>query len=194
MKTSPYFDEAAIVKRIAHQDESALSQLYDRYARVLYAVAFKMLGTVEEAEEVVLDVFHQVWRIAVKYDAKKARVDTWLFMQVRSRSLDKLRARERAARTPMVSLDAMEVDTPSPLVNPDEDVVINERRTLVIKALKQLPQEQQQVLELAYFQGLSHGEIAAQTGIPLGTIKTRIRLALGKLRGAFSSFDISELG
>ena len=85
------FNEAYWVARIAEQEQAALSQLYDRYARILYAVAFKTLGSAEESEEVVLDVFAQVWRTATRYDAGKGRVDTWLFMITRSRVLDRLR-------------------------------------------------------------------------------------------------------
>ncbi|AKG20130.1 sigma-70 family RNA polymerase sigma factor [Calothrix sp. 336/3] len=187
MTTQTETDQAALIARIAQQDESALSELYDRYGKILYAVAFKMLGTVEEAEETVLDVFHQVWRTAQRYDATKARVDTWLFMQLRSRAIDKLRIRERMTRTPIVSLDAVEQEARSLSVDPSEEIIFSERRTLIQTAIRELPPEQQQVLELAYFQGWSHTEISTQTGIPLGTIKTRIRLGLTKLRGVLAS-------
>ena len=175
-------DEVILIKRIAEQDSKALSELYDRYARVLYAVAFKMLNVVEETEEVVLDVFSQVWRTAGRYDTKKARVDTWLFMQTRSRALDKLRTRQRMAKTAIISVDAGDMEELVSPNNPEEDVVIRERKTIVIAAMKQLSPEQQQVLQLAYYSGLTHAEIAAQTGLALGTVKTRIRLGLNKLR------------
>jgi RNA polymerase sigma-70 factor, ECF subfamily len=175
-------DEVILIKRIAEQDSKALSELYDRYARVLYAVAFKMLNVVEETEEVVLDVFSQVWRTAERYDTKKARVDTWLFMQTRSRALDKLRARQRMAKAAIISVDAGDMEELVSPDNPEEDVVIRERKTIVIAAMKQLSPEQQQVLQLAYYSGLTHAEIAAQTGLALGTVKTRIRLGLNKLR------------
>ncbi len=175
-------DEVILIKRIAEQDSKALSELYDRYARVLYAVAFKMLNVVEETEEVVLDVFSQVWRTAGRYDTKKARVDTWLFMQTRSRALDKLRTRQRMAKTAIISVDAGDMEELVSPNNPEEDVVIRERKTIVIAAMKQLSPEQQQVSQLAYYSGLTHAEIAAQTGLALGTVKTRIRLGLNKLR------------
>jgi RNA polymerase sigma-70 factor (ECF subfamily) len=194
MRTQSSIDEPALITRIAQQDETALAELYDRYARILYAVAFKMLNAAEEAEEAVLDVFHQVWRTAGRYDAKKARVDTWLFMQIRSRALDRLRVRERMARTKTLSLDALEIETPSLAIHPEEDVVIYERRAIVMAAIQELPAEQRYVLELAYFKGLTHAEIAAQIGIPLGTIKTRIRLGLSKLRGVLGSLEKDELG
>jgi RNA polymerase sigma-70 factor (ECF subfamily) len=191
MTAKPSIDEIALVARIAQQDQTALATLYDRYASVLYGVAFKILGTVEETEEVVLDVFQQVWWTAARYDPKKARVDTWLFMQIRSRSLDKLRCKQRISRTQQVFLDAVNTEVQAPVGNLVEDVIVLERRTLVIAAIEQLPPEQQQVIELAYFKGLTHREIAVQTGVALGTIKTRIRLGLSKLRGVLSDLNSS---
>jgi RNA polymerase sigma-70 factor (ECF subfamily) len=188
MTTQQSIDETSLLERIAQHDQAALSELYDRYARVLYALAFKVLGSVEEAEEVVLDVFSQVWRTAGGYDATRGRVDTWLFMLTRSRALDRLRALQRLTRAVAASVDAELLQSP-PLCNPEEDLLLSERRAQVLVALGQLPQEQRQVLELAYYKGLTHVEIAAQTGKSLGTIKTRIRLGLGKLREALGSLQ-----
>lgn len=189
MQQQQNINETDLLVKIAQRDQAALSLLYDRYAKVMYSVAFKMLGTVEEAEEAVLDVFQQVWRTAERYDAKKAKVDTWLFMQIRSRSLDKLRARQRLSRTTQVPLETMDVELHAQTPSPIEDAVVIERRALVIAAIKKLPPEQQQVIELIYFKGLTHSEIAAQTGIALGTIKTRIRLGLNKLRQALANLE-----
>jgi RNA polymerase sigma factor (sigma-70 family) len=171
------------MSRIAQQDQSALSELYDRYARVIYAVACKSLNSVEESEEVVLDVFAQVWRIAEQYNPEKGQVDTWLFMLARSRILDRLRILQRAGKKMAASRQA-EIQSPKLSVDPIEAVLISERQTQVLIALDQLSVEQRQVIELAYYQGLSHSEIAAQTGVALGTVKTRIRLGLLKLRHA----------
>lgn len=189
MTTQPSLDEISLLERIAQQDQTALSELYDRYARVLYALAFKILESVEEAEEVVLDVFSQVWRTAGRYDAKRGRADAWLFMLTRSRSLDRLRALQRLTRAATASVDAAIVESSS-LCSPEEDLLISERRTYVVAALSKLPPEQRQVLELAYYKGLTHVEIAAQTGKSLGTIKTRIRLGLSKLREALGSLQL----
>ncbi len=175
-------DEVALITRIAQQDETALSLLYDRYARVLYAVAHKSLGSPEECEEVVLDVFAQVWRIADRYDAQKARVDTWLFMMTRSRVMDRLRKMQRSAKVVAASEQDAEIQESTPGVDPIDAVVISERRSQVMAALQQIPPEQQQVMELAYYQGLSQSEIAIRTGLSLGTVKTRMRLGLNKLR------------
>ncbi len=194
MTAKPSIDEIALVARIAEQDQTALATLYDLYASLLYGVAFKILGTVEETEEAVLDVFQQVWRTAARYNPQKARVDTWLFMQIRSRALDKLRSKKRISRTQQISLDAIDMEAQAPTRNPVEDVIVLERRKLIVKAMQQLPPEQRQVIELAYFQGLTHTEIATQTDVAIGTIKTRIRLGLNKLRGFLSSLNSSELG
>jgi RNA polymerase sigma-70 factor (ECF subfamily) len=179
-------NEAFLLKRIAQQDQSALAQLYNRYARVIYAVAFKSLGSVEESEEIVLDVFSQVWRTAEHYDVTKGRVDTWLFMMTRSRVLDRLRSLQRTTKTQNASVKA-EIQSIKVSVDPVEDVLTRERRTQVLAALSQLPDEQRLVIELAYYQGLTHSEIASQTGLSLGTVKTRIRLGLNKLRAALGT-------
>ncbi|MBE9031561.1 sigma-70 family RNA polymerase sigma factor [filamentous cyanobacterium LEGE 11480] len=176
-------DEIHLMKRIAQQDQSALSQLYDRYARVIYSVAHKSLGSVEECEEVVLDVFAQVWRTASRYDPARSRVDTWLFMIARSRVLDRLRGVQRRGKVTEAVMAPDFSHTQAP-PSPSEHAEIAERRTQVLNALQQLPPEQQQVLEMSYYQGLTQREIAAQTGMALGTVKTRIRLGLEKLRSA----------
>jgi RNA polymerase sigma factor (sigma-70 family) len=169
----------ALIDRIVQKDRQALSSLYDRYARVIYSVAYRSLGSVEESEEVVMDVFAKIWATADRYNADKARVDTWIFMMTRSRVLDRLRSKQRQAKLAA----AIEVGD-LPITTPDRslDLEISEQRTQILAALATLPLEQRQVLELAYYSGLSHREIAEQTGMALGTVKTRIRLGLEKLR------------
>ncbi|MEO1348079.1 MAG: sigma-70 family RNA polymerase sigma factor [Cyanobacteria bacterium J06635_15] len=175
-------DELPLIRQIIERDQTALSQLYDRYARVMYALAFKMLGSVEEAEEVVLDVFSQVWRDAHRYDASRSRVDAWLFMITRSRALDRLRKRQRQSKVMEVVAVAARASDADAMSLPEENLLIAERRAQVTTAMVQLPPEQRQMIELAYFQGLSQSEIAQRTGLKLGTVKTRIRLGLNKLR------------
>jgi RNA polymerase sigma factor (sigma-70 family) len=169
----------SLIQRIIQQDRSALSVLYDRYARVVYAVAYRSLGSVEESEEVVMDVFAKIWTAAASYDAAKARVDTWIFMMTRSRVLDRLRSKQRRNK---VTDAVMVFDLPTTTTDHSLDLEIAERRNQVIAALANLPPEQRQVLELAYFSGWSQREIAESTGLALGTVKTRIRLGLEKLR------------
>jgi RNA polymerase sigma factor (sigma-70 family) len=170
MATEPPLDEANLLIRVAHRDQSALAELY---------------------EEVVLDVFAQVWRTAGRYDATKGRVDSWLFMMTRSRVLDRLRSLQRATKVTLASENLAEIQTTTPGVDPIENVLILERRDRVLAALSQLPDEQRQVIELAYYKGLTQAEIAAQTNLSLGTVKTRVRLGLSKLRVALGNWEPS---
>ncbi len=173
-------DEPQWMTQIAQQNQTALSQLYDRYAQIIYSIAYRSLGSVEESEEVLMDVFAQVWRTADRYDQAKARVDTWLFMIARSRIFDRLRSGQRRGKV----TDALIAFDVVGQVLENEDIEISERRELVETAMGRLPIEQRQVLELSYYGGLSHREISDQTGLALGTVKTRIRLGLDKLRSS----------
>jgi RNA polymerase sigma-70 factor (ECF subfamily) len=175
-------DEISLISRIAEMDQTALSLLYDRYSRVIYTIAYKILNSSEESEEIVLDVFTQVWRIAKNYNFQKGRVDTWLFMLTRSRALDRLRSHARFDKAVAASEDLLKMH--SHVDSPEADVLMQERSSYVKACLAELPDEQRLALELAYFGGLSHSEIAAKTGLSLGTVKTRIRLGLKKLREA----------
>ncbi|MBE9163779.1 MULTISPECIES: sigma-70 family RNA polymerase sigma factor [Microcoleaceae] len=178
-------DESLLLVQIARKDQTALAQLYDRYGRQSYALAYKILGSVEEAEEVVLDVFSQIWQKAATYDPSRSRADTWLFMLTRSRSLDRLRVLQRTVRAAEACLEDAKIPSSS-LPEPMEDAIIEERRERVKAALEKLPAEQRIAIELAYYQGLTCAAIATKIGIPTGTIKTRIRLGLSKLRQALS--------
>lgn len=178
-------DETELICRMVQGDQAALSQLYDCYARVMYSLAFKILGSVEEAEEVVLDVFAKAWRTAARYDASRSRVDSWLFLMTRSRSLDRLRQRQRQTRVVEAATNTAQVSSTAEL--PDEALMVAERRTVVAQALSDLPDEQRLVIELAYYQGYSQSEIAKQTGLALGTVKTRVRLGLRKLKQALDT-------
>jgi RNA polymerase sigma-70 factor, ECF subfamily len=178
-------DDVDLLEKIANDlDRRALAELYDRYARSIYALAWKSLGSVEESEEVVLDVFAQVWRSAKTFDPQRGKPMAWLFTIARSRVLDRLRKRQRQGKITEAIATATEIDLPTSSVDPFEDVEIAERRDLIRRALSTLPEEQRQAIEMAYYRGWSHQEIASATGISLGTIKTRIRLGLNKLRSA----------
>jgi len=182
MLTNPPIDEISVIAKIASQDQAALSLLYDRYSRIIYTIAYRIIGSAEESEEIVLDVFTQVWRIAKTYTPQKGRVDTWLFMITRSRALDRIRSRTRSYKAIAASENTLLLHSQTD--SPEEDILIRERSDYIKAALTKLPNEQRLVLELAYFKGLSHSQIAVETGISLGTIKTRIRLGLKKLREA----------
>ncbi|MDX1977985.1 MAG: sigma-70 family RNA polymerase sigma factor [Pseudanabaenaceae cyanobacterium bins.68] len=173
----PNQTEARLIHQIAQQDQSALAQLYDRYAPVLFAFAYRILNSLEESEEAVSDVFLQVWKTASSYDPQKSRVDTWLFMLTRSRALDRLRRLARHHRNQVAAQELPTVTKPL-----DEGLIYRDRYDRVQHALSQLPAPQRQVLELSYFGGMTHTEIALRLNLPLGTIKTRIRLAIAKLK------------
>lgn len=181
MESLPTAD-ASLLTRIAQGDQSALSALYDRYAKIIYAIAFKSLQSVEESEEVVLDVFAQIWRIAERYDSQKGRVDTWIFTLARSRILDRLRKLQRTHPPTNCSLEATEIQPQADNLDLFEAAIISERRSRVMTAMQKLPDEQKIVIELAYYQGLTQSQIATATGVSLGTVKTRIRLGLKKLK------------
>lgn len=178
-------DESLLLVQIAQKDQTALAKLYDRYGRASYALAYKILGSVEEAEEVVLDVFSQIWQKASSYDVSRSRVDTWLFLLTRSRALDRLRVLQRNFRTVVASVENAKVPI-SVMAEPMADAILEERSEQVKAALESLPPEQREAIELAYYQGLTCAAIATKTGIPVGTIKTRIRLGISKLRQALS--------
>jgi RNA polymerase sigma-70 factor, ECF subfamily len=172
-----------LITQIATGDRNALSQLYDRYSRIIYAIAWKSLNSVEDCEEVVLDVFAQVWKIADRFDMDKGSIEQWLFTLARSRILDRLRKLQRLNKVVTAAIaDGKEIEFATTSVDPLEAVEIAERRQQVLAALERIPPEQREVIEMAYYQGLTHVEIAAATGLSLGTVKTRLRLGLSKLK------------
>jgi RNA polymerase sigma-70 factor, ECF subfamily len=173
--------------QIAAGDRVALSQLYDRYSRMIYLIAWKSLNSVEDCEEVVLDVFAQVWKIANRFDTDKGSVEQWIFTITRSRIIDRLRKRQRLNKVNAVIEAEKEIEFPLTSISPLESVEIAERRQQVLAALSQIPAAQRQVITMAYYQGLTHTRIAAATGLSIGTVKTRLRLGLTKLRVAFES-------
>jgi RNA polymerase sigma-70 factor (ECF subfamily) len=184
-----YSDEPQWMTRIAQKDQIALSQLYDRYAQIIYSIAYRSLGSVEESEELLMDVFAQVWRTADRYDQTKARVDTWLVMIARSRICDRLRSSQRRGKVTdaLIAFDAVDQ------ILENEDIEISERRAIVSTAMGTLSIEQRQVLERSYYGGFSHREISDQTGLALGTVKTRIRLGLEKLRSSLQPWFMDSV-
>ena len=169
---------------MADGDESALAALYDGWAERIHTVAFWILKDPDEAEDVVEETFWQAWRMASRYDSQRGAGSTWLIMIARSRALDRLRVRRRwedwSATTGNAGM-LLEKTAVSAEI-PDAHSERMERQAALAGALDGLPPEQRQVVELAFFDGLSHSEIADQIAQPLGTVKTRIRLAMQKLR------------
>ena len=182
--------DVALVQRIADRRPEALAELYDRHAPMLLALATRILGNQAEGEDVVQDTLLQVWHKAKSYDPARSSVSTWLVLLARSRSIDRLRSRNVVDRT----AQAAHADNPRTHTSPKgvEDVLSRERRERVRRELDALPAEQRQVLDLAFFEGLTQVEIAERTEIPLGTVKTRTLLAMKKLRAALRE-EIREL-
>lgn len=167
----PTQDESDCILAIADGDRNALGRLYDTYAGLATAVAYRILGNEQEAEDIVHDAFLEVWRRAGSYDPKRSSVRTWIVLLVRSRALD----RKRSARVKTsVSLDAAPELEAFANVSPDNPKVLGLMGTL--------PEPQRTVLELGYFDGLSSSEIALRLAIPVGTVKSRVAAALAKLR------------
>lgn len=164
----------------ARGDEGAFSSFYDETNTLVYSLAIRMLGNVEDAEEVTLDVYNQAWRIAKSFTPERGSVTAWLMTLARTRSLDRIRS--RASRQRSVEPIPEQFDPPANVHTPEAQSVTSQQRRIVAEAMSQLPNEQRRALELAYFQGLSHSELASALGEPLGTVKTRIRLGMIKLR------------
>jgi RNA polymerase sigma-70 factor (ECF subfamily) len=173
-------DWAALIERMAEGDEYALQTFYDRSSRLVFGLLLRILNDAGLAEEVLLDVYMQVWRQAAKYDRERGKTLAWVVTIARSRAIDRLRSiRQEEMRKE--SLDAMEHGLH--LTATFEDPTVEpERQRIVRGALASLPPEQREVIEMAYYLGLSHSEIAARLGQPLGTVKTRTRLGMMKLR------------
>lgn len=174
-----------LLLRGAAGDDRAATSLFDRFGAVLFAVAFRILRDRDEADEAVMQAFSQAWRDAARFEASRGSVAAWLTVIARSRSLDQLRARQRRQRM-NDSASRSEPDVlpgmGAPGANPDDAVRRREREQQVAAALALLSPPQRTAIELAFFEGLSHSEIAARLNEPLGTVKTRVRLGMQKLR------------
>lgn len=173
-------EDAELLRAVARGDESAFARVYDRYSPILLGLLLRILRSRAEAEDVLQEVFLQVWQRAHSFDAGRGRAFTWLVTLARSRAIDRLRSvgsRERAARA---SVEEAPPES-EPAEWADNAAIRTERAEAVRAALAELPEEQRQVLLLAYLEGMSQSEIAAAKNQPLGTVKTRTRSALRKL-------------
>ncbi len=171
-------DWAALIERMAGGDESALSSLYDRSSRLIFGLLLRILNDAGLAEEVMLDVYMQVWRQAGKYDRSRGKTLAWVVTIARSRAIDRLRSNVSRERVVQRSVEG------TPLVDENaalDAAIRSEKSQLVRSALAQIPEEQRRALMLAYLDGLTQTEIAAHLDQPLGTVKTRMRSGLRKL-------------
>lgn len=176
-------DLTALMFRVADGDQFAFNALYEGTSKLVFGLVLRIVIDRATAEEVLLDVYTQAWRQAKTYDRKRGTPLAWLMTIARSRSIDRLRSGRQEHNKDSLE-NASELSTLSP--SPEENSVLSERQELVRTAINALTPEQKEVIELAYFSGLSHTEIAMKLGHPLGTVKTRTRLAMIKMREMLS--------
>lgn len=185
-------EDLLLLRRVQRREEEALSALYDRWVDPVYAVAAHLVGALDEAEDVVEKTFSQVWSDADRYEDGRGSVGTWIILIARSRALDRLRSTQRRQKHHVsmtdTAMNATASDRPSPL----QDASAGEQRGMVADALERLPNDQREVVRLTFFGGLTQREIADHLGLPLGTVKTRVRLAFAKLRGSLRALQEME--
>jgi RNA polymerase sigma-70 factor (ECF subfamily) len=188
--------DPALLASIVKGDQQAFSQLYDLSSALLYTLAFRILGNREEADDLLQDVYLEVWRKVARYDIGRGTPIAWLITLTRSRAIDRLRGRALRGQNVTVPLEATISSRVADLgPSPFETQADQELRVAVGNAITSLPTAQQQAIELAYYDGLSHNEIAAKLNQPLGTVKTRIKLGMSKLREHLRrSWEEGDLG
>jgi len=179
--------QAELLRRIATQDRDALNQFYDQTARPLFSIACRMLGNVADAEEVIQDVFVQIWTKAAKFDAEKGQPFHWVLALTRNRCIDGLRSRQRRSRVMVDTSGELELEQAVELAPLDAPWMENDI-AMIRSVVNNLPQDQRQAIEMAFFGGLTHQEIAESLNEPLGTIKARIRRGMLKLREALQTY------
>ena len=180
--TSDSTSDVLLLQQIANGQSTALEALYDRYNRLVFSVVLAILGERSVAEEVTLDVFVHVWRGARTYEAGRAKVTTWLTAVARHHAIDVLRWQSVRVDSTSLPLDDTSFTQDKSIPDMEEQAELSAQRKNVQEAISQLPMEQRQALFLAYFKGFSQQQIAEVLKQPLGTVKTRIRLAMQKLR------------
>jgi RNA polymerase sigma-70 factor (ECF subfamily) len=179
--------QAQLLRRIAGQDRQALAEFYDQTAGTLFSTAIRILGDAHEAEEVIQDAFLQIWGKAATFDAALGAPFYWALSITRNRAIDRLRARQRRVRLSDELHEAAAADSP-PFASPLQNALSEEDLAIVRSAVNGLPGEQRQAIELAFFGGMTHAEIAETLREPLGTIKARIRRGMLKLRESLQAY------
>jgi RNA polymerase sigma-70 factor (ECF subfamily) len=168
-----------LIQQVAKQDRDAFSQLYDRFSTLVFTLAMRMLKARSDAEDLLQEVFVQVWRQAQNYSAERGSPEAWIINIARSRAIDKIRSIRRMQKSFVLTDDPARAESPE---NVESSAVESETRLTMNSALANLPDPQRKVLELAYFDGLTQSEIADRLAEPLGTVKTRMRSGIQKLR------------
>jgi RNA polymerase sigma-70 factor, ECF subfamily len=172
--------DSTLIERMMAGDEVALSLLYDRYSAMLFGMLMRILRDNQAAEEVLQDVFMQLWRNAAQFDAGRGSLSAWLLVIGRSRAISRLRG--RGSREVLEETEGSFANTFVSTQNIEDEAGRAELMRSLTAAMSELPSEQRQAVELAYFEGMTQSEIAAQTGSPLGTVKTRVRTAMQSLK------------
>ncbi|HEX5692254.1 MAG TPA: sigma-70 family RNA polymerase sigma factor [Roseiflexaceae bacterium] len=181
-----------LILLIQRRQEAALAALYDRYIRLVYAIALRITGDRETAEEVVQDVFQNVWQAAGSFQSGVGSLSSWLMGITRHRAIDATRSKRERARSREQTIDALPPQSVESTL--DQEVAQRMLRATVRQALAELPSNQRQAIELAYYGGLTRAEIADRLNEPLGTVKTRLRLGLVKLRDLLQQENEQEAG
>jgi len=190
------FDELsdeALINAIAEGAEWAMEPLYERYNRVLYSLAYRMVADHQVAEDLLQDAFLSVWRRATSYSPQSGSVRSWLISIVHHRTIDYLRAVRRRAGLKEVTWEEVELDERTAFPDVWEEALRSVQSAQLRAALLNIPSEQRMVIELAYFQGWTHSEIAAGCEIPLGTVKARMRLGLSHLKRLLAQMGVDEI-
>lgn len=177
-------DGVALLRRIADRDETAVAALYDRYSRLLFGLIHRILRDRGEAEDVLQDVYLAVWSRAESYEARLGSAEAWLVRIARNRAIDRLRSRTVRVR----AIEALDPPHVAP-DNPEHAASRSEQRERVVRALEPLPGEQRELIEHAYYFGLTQSELAVRFGLPLGTVKTRIRTGMLTMREWLSGHE-----
>jgi RNA polymerase sigma-70 factor (ECF subfamily) len=177
--------DTLLLERVQRGDERALADLYGRWVHRVYSIASHLVADADDADEVVERTFAQVWRGAAGYRADRGSVGAWIVVIARSEALSRRRNEARRARHDDLRTVYLAHETPAP-PSPLDEAEQGERRVRVEHAVRRLPEEQERVMRMAFFDGLTQTEIAGALGVPLGTVKARVRLAFAKLRGSLS--------
>jgi RNA polymerase sigma-70 factor (ECF subfamily) len=175
-------EDSKLIELIIQKNEAALGELYDRYHRLTFSLALNIVGTRDDAEEITLDVFVRIWQKAGSYQAERAKVTTWLTRMTRNRAIDVLRREEVRPMKHSISWAQLTSEPVDATDNPEVSATISLEMQRVLAAMSTLPENQQQVLALAYFKGYTHSQIARLLDLPLGTAKARIRSGMRQLR------------
>lgn len=184
--------DAALVKQMTAGDEGALSVIYDRYSAMLFGMLMRVLNNKQTAEEVLQDLFLQLWRRGDKFDPARGSLPAWLLVIGRNRAISRLRG--RPSLEVLEETDGLYANTLASTANIEDEASRMELMETLKTALAQLPAEQRQAVELAYFEGMTQSEIAAKTGSPLGTVKTRMRSAMQVLKKRFDDGTARQPG